>query len=136
MTGAGVITSVDPDEEEALRRARAEAAASFALPPFAPRLAAHAGKDGAAAFGERVAAGDLAGAAATLPEPTVRSFVLVTTPERFADDIAAIPTETVQPLPVGVFAPMFGAGLGFTADDAAAGRARLAAAIFGDAPLV
>jgi hypothetical protein len=108
--------AIDADEGVALMRARAELVAAFHFPHFLERLRCVAGDEVVERVQRAIATGDLEGAAAALDEEVVRDFVLVTTPERFADLVTSFgEVDTLIPMPVGIFAlglrGLAGAGL-------------------------
>jgi alkanesulfonate monooxygenase SsuD/methylene tetrahydromethanopterin reductase-like flavin-dependent oxidoreductase (luciferase family) len=125
QSALGIIASVDQDEGVALRRATAEIVGALSLPRFRPRLAEAAGEESVARFGERIAAGDLPGAAKTLPEAIIRQFAIVATPRSFRDAAEIADADIVIPVSPGLFGLRFAAGLGFGPADVAAGRESL-----------
>jgi 5,10-methylenetetrahydromethanopterin reductase len=134
MTAAGVEVSVDPDERVALRRARAEVGAALQIQHFVDRLAEVTSPDLAERVVALVERERYEEAANALPEEVVRSYVLVSTPKRFAEDVAAFAeVDQVLPLPVGQFLLSLPGILGTSPEDADVSRELLQQTIFGKA---
>jgi alkanesulfonate monooxygenase SsuD/methylene tetrahydromethanopterin reductase-like flavin-dependent oxidoreductase (luciferase family) len=133
FTAAGVSASVDPDEGVALRRARAEVLAALLLPFFRERFVEIAGEDlserlYALLIGKKFDAAD-----ALLPEWIARSFILVSTPTRLVDDVAAMTEfEEIIPVSVGIWSPMIAGELGVSKADLAEARRWLTVACLGE----
>ena len=129
----GMVVSVHPDEEESLRRARADVAAAMSRPWYMGRLADAAGEELRDEFAALVARELWTEAGLLLPDELVRDFVLVSTPDRVREDLEAVDeVEEVVPVNCGNLYSHMPEAFGLTHDDARTARAELCNAILGD----
>lgn len=129
----GMVVSVHPDEEESLRRARADLTVAMSRPWYMGRLADAAGVEFRDEFAALVARDRLTEAARLLPDELVRDFVLVSTPVRVQEDLEAIDeVGEVVPVNCGNFYSHMPEVFGLTTDDARTARSELRDAILGD----
>ena len=128
----GMVVSVHPDEEESLRRARADLAVAMSRPWYMGRLADAAGDELRDEFAALVARGLWTEAAQTLPDDLVRDFVLVSTPDRVREDLEAV-EEVAEVVPVncGNFYSHMPDPFGLTPGDLRRARSELRNAILG-----
>jgi alkanesulfonate monooxygenase SsuD/methylene tetrahydromethanopterin reductase-like flavin-dependent oxidoreductase (luciferase family) len=111
-TAFSIMASIHDDDATAMRRARAELVGAFAIPPYLSRLA-EIEPGVAAELEELIEAERYQEAADAIPDEIVRDIVLVSTPTRARDDLAAISeADLVRPLPVGNFGALLGDALG------------------------
>ena len=128
----GMVVSVHPDEEESLRRARADVAVAMSRPWYTGRLADAAGVAFRDEFAALVARELWAEAARLLPDELVRDFVLVSTPDRVREDLAAIDeVGEVVPVNCGNFYSHMADPFDLTLDDSRRARSELRTAILG-----
>ena len=129
----GMVVSVHPDEEESLRRARADVTVAMSRPWYMGRLvdaAGHELRDEFAALVERELWTE---AARMLPDDLVRDFVLASTPERVREDLEAVDeVGEVVPVSCGNFYSHMPEVFGLTLGDARTARSRLRDAILGE----
>lgn len=130
ITVAPIRTAVHPDEGLALHRARTEILSWLTDPRFAARLPQFMAGDQAEKLAAHIAAGKYTEAARELPEDVIRSLTIITTPDRFVDDVGAISeVEQVMTLPMMRLAPEVGAALGVTPRDIEQNRLSLLEAV-------
>ena len=130
-TGIGV--SVHRDEEESLRRARADVTVAMSRRWYTGRLADAAGEEFRDGFAALVARELWTEAARLLLDELVRDFVLVSTPDRVREDLEAVDeVEEVVPVNCGNFYSHMPEAFGLTPDDSGAARTELRNAILGD----
>ena len=128
----GMVVSVHPDEEESLRRARADLAVAMSRPWYMGRLADAAGDELRDEFAALVARGLWTEAARMLPDELVRDFVLVSIPDRVREDLEAVEeVGEVVPVNCGNFYSHMPEVLGLTLGDARTARSELRDAILG-----
>jgi alkanesulfonate monooxygenase SsuD/methylene tetrahydromethanopterin reductase-like flavin-dependent oxidoreductase (luciferase family) len=130
----GCVASIHEDERVALRLARVELVAALHNEHYANRLRWLVGEEAAERILGLIEAGKVEAAAAELPEETVREFVFVSTPERFAADVEAFDiAEVLLPLAVGQYFGALPGILDTSPDDVARARATLVRCSFGGA---
>lgn len=131
----GMVVSVDPDEERALHRARADVAVAMSRPWYMSRLAEAAGREVGDHFALLVRSGRWTEAARLLTDELVREFVLVSTPERVLADLAAVDeVDEVVPVGCGNFYSHLPEPFGLTPQDASMARAQVREAILAGSP--
>ena len=129
----GMVVSVHPDEEESLRRARADVAVAMARPWYMGRLADAAGEEFRDEFEALVTRELWSEAGRMLPDALVRDFVLVSTPDRVREDLDRVDeVEEVVPVNCGNFYSHMPEAFGLTLDDARNARSLLRSTILGD----
>ncbi len=129
----GMVVSVHPDEEESLRRARADVTVAMSRPWYMGRLADAAGDELRDEFAALVERELWTEAARLLPDDLVRDFVLVSTPDRVGEDLAAVDeVEEVVPVNCGNFYSHMPEVFGLTVGDARTARSELRDAILGE----
>ena len=110
--------------------ARLELAAVLSIPRFQPRLVELRGKEGASEVLDLLREGRAAAAVGAIDDDLVHEFVTVAEPDRIVAELAEIAgVDTVVPVPVGIFAPIVAAGLGFDMGVFEESRAALVAAL-------
>jgi alkanesulfonate monooxygenase SsuD/methylene tetrahydromethanopterin reductase-like flavin-dependent oxidoreductase (luciferase family) len=106
---AGVRFAVHQDEAQALRLARADLLAAFHTDEYLDRLGWIGEHDVREHVAGLIASGSHAEAAEALPEQVVREFIIVCTPDRVLDEIAAYDAaDVIIPVPVFGFAALPG----------------------------
>lgn len=129
----GMVVSVHPDEEESLRRARADVMVAMSRPWYMGRLADAAGHELRDEFAALVKRELWTEAARMLPDDLVRDFVLVSTPERVREDLGAVDeVGEVVPVNCGNFYSHMPEVFGLTHGDARTARSQLRDAILGE----
>ena len=127
---AGMLVAVDSDDGAALARARADVTAALSRPAYTQRLADAAGEELMDEFRSLTDEARWQEAAALLPESVVRDFILITTPDKFRQDIAAIDiVDEVIPVNIGNYYRQIGDAFGLTQEDTANDRAALRSAV-------
>ena len=132
LLSTGMVVSVHPDEEQALRRARADVTLAMSRPWYTGRLADAGGAELRDEFASLVTRQLWAEAARLLPDDLVRDFVLVSTPERVRSDLDEVDeVDEVVPVACGNFYSHMPEVFGLTVRDARNARAELRKAILG-----
>ncbi|MDE0171133.1 MAG: LLM class flavin-dependent oxidoreductase [bacterium] len=128
--GVGRPVAVHEDLDRAMELARLELAGVLSIPRFQPRLIELRGQEGAAEPLNHLREGRAAAAVSAIDDDLVHQFVTVTEPGRIVAQLAEIAgVDTVVPVPVGIFAPIVAARLGFDLSAFEESRAALLAAL-------
>ena len=129
----GMVVSVHRDEEESLRRARADLTVAMSRPWYMGRLVDAGGEALRDDFAALVARGLWTEAARMLPDDLVRDFVLVSTPDRVREDLEAVEeVGEVVPVNCGNFYSHMPDPFGLAVDDLRRARSELRNAILGE----
>lgn len=112
--GVGRPVAVHEDLDRAMELARLELAGVLSIPRFQPRLVELRGEESAAEVLDLLCDGRVAAAVDAIDDDMVREFITLAQPDHIVAELATIPgVDAVVPVPVGIFAPIVAARLGF-----------------------